>query len=57
MPDKASTFADTVDGLYFYLVGLTTFIVLTIVGGLLTAGCIITWIRTARTEIDELPLD
>ena len=47
----------TAIGITLALVGLTTFIVLTIVGGLLTAGCIITWIRTARTEIDELPLD
>jgi len=30
MPDKASTFADTVDGLYFYLVGLTAFFTLLI---------------------------
>ena len=30
IPERASTFADRVDGLYFYLVGLTTFFVLLI---------------------------
>jgi len=33
------------------------FIELTILGGLLTVGCIVTWIRAARAAIDELPLD
>ena len=47
----------TAIGITLTLIGLTTFIELTIAGGLLTVGCVITWIRAARGEIDELPLD
>lgn len=44
-------------GITLMLVGITTFIVLTIVGGLLTIGCIAAWIKDTRAEIEELPLD
>jgi hypothetical protein len=47
----------TAIGITLVLVGLTTFVVLTVAGALLTAGCIVSWIRSARAEIDELPLD
>jgi hypothetical protein len=44
-------------GITLVLVGITTFIVLTIAGGLLTIGCVVGWIKDTRREIDELPLD
>ena len=44
-------------GITLVLVGITTFIVLTIAGGLLTIGCVVRWIKETRREIDELPLD
>jgi hypothetical protein len=44
-------------GITLVLVGLTTFIVLTILGGALTLGCVWSWIKSARAEADELPLD
>jgi hypothetical protein len=47
----------TAIGITLALVGATTYIVLTIAGGLLTLGCIVRWIRDVRRDIDELPLD
>jgi hypothetical protein len=47
----------TAVGITLALVGVTTFIELTIVGGLLTIGCLFRWIKDTRSEIDELPLD
>jgi hypothetical protein len=44
-------------GITLTLVGLTTFIELTVAGGLLTLGCVVSWVKTARAEFDELPLD
>lgn len=44
-------------GITLTLVGLTTFIELTVIGGLLTLACVVSWIKTARAETDELPLD
>ena len=44
-------------GITLTLVGVTTFIELTIAGGLLTLGCVVRWIRDTRRDIDELPLD
>jgi hypothetical protein len=44
-------------GVTLVLVGITTFIVLSILGGALTIGCIATWIKDTREEIEELPLD
>ena len=47
----------TAAGITLTLVGLTTFIALTVLGGLLTVACVISWIKTARAELDELPLE
>jgi hypothetical protein len=44
-------------GITLALVGLTTFIELTVIGGLLTIGCVVRWIKDTRREVDELPLD
>jgi hypothetical protein len=44
-------------GITLALVGVTVSIVLVIVGGLITVGTIIAWIRDARAEYDELPLE
>jgi hypothetical protein len=44
-------------GVTLLLVGVTTFIELTIAGGLLTLGCVARWIKDTRREVDELPLD
>ena len=47
----------TAIGITLALVGATTYIVLTIAGGLLTLACIVRWIKDTRHDIDELPLD
>jgi hypothetical protein len=47
----------TAVGITLTLVGLTTFIELTVIGGILTIACIVRWIKDTRSEIDELPLD
>jgi hypothetical protein len=44
-------------GITLALIGVTTYIELTIGGGLLTIGCLLRWIRNTRREVDELPLD
>ena len=44
-------------GITLTLVGITTFIELTVAGGLLTIGCVWRWIKDTRADIDELPLD
>jgi hypothetical protein len=44
-------------GITLTLVGITTFIELTIIGGILTIGCVVLWIKDTRHDIDELPLD
>jgi len=47
----------TAFGVTLVLVGITTFIELTIVGALITLYAVGRWIRETRAEIDELPLD
>jgi hypothetical protein len=47
----------TAVGITFTIVGVTTFIELTVAGGLLTIGCVWRWINDTRADIDELPLD
>ena len=47
----------TAVGITLTLVGFTTFIEFTIIGALITLGCVVSWIKTARAETDELPLD
>lgn len=44
-------------GITLLLVGVTTFIEFTIIGGLLTVGCVVRWIKDTRREVDQLPLD
>ncbi len=44
-------------GITLTLIGLTTFIELTVIGGVLTIWCIVRWIKDTRHEVDELPLD
>jgi hypothetical protein len=47
----------TAVGLTLLLIGLTTFVELTVIGALLTIGCIVRWLKDTRAEVDELPLD
>ena len=47
----------TAVGITLALVGITTFIELTIVGVILTVYCVARWIKETRHEIEELPLD
>jgi hypothetical protein len=47
----------TAVGITLVLIGLTTFIELTVIGALLTIGCVVAWIKDTRREVDELPLD
>jgi hypothetical protein len=47
----------TAVGITLALVGITTFIELTVIGVLLTVYCIVRWVGDTRREIDELPLD
>lgn len=44
-------------GITLLLVGVTTFFELSVLGGLLTLGCAVRWIKDTRREVDELPLD
>jgi hypothetical protein len=44
-------------GITLALVGLTTFIELSVLGGVLTVVCVVRWIKDTRHEVDELPLD
>jgi len=47
----------TAVGVTLLLVGITTFVELTVIGGILTLWCVVRWIKDTRHEIDELPLD
>jgi len=47
----------TAVGITLALVGVTTYIELTIAGGLLTIFCAARWIKDTRRDMDELPLD
>lgn len=47
----------TAVGITLALVGVTTFIELTVIGVLLTIYCIVRWIGDTRREIDEFPLE
>ncbi len=44
-------------GVTLTLVGITTFIELTVIGGVMTLWCVVRWIKDTRGEVDELPLD
>jgi hypothetical protein len=47
----------TAVGVTLSLIGITTFIELTVVGVIVTVVCIALWIKDTRREIDELPLE
>ena len=47
----------TAIGITLTLVGLTTYTELTVAGALLTLGCAVSWVKSSRAQIDELPLD
>ncbi len=47
----------TAVGITLVLIGITTFVELSIIGGVLTIGCVVRWIKDTRREVDELPLD
>jgi hypothetical protein len=47
----------TAVGVTLLLVGITTFIELTIAGAILTVVCIVRWVKDTSREINELPLD
>jgi hypothetical protein len=57
LPGPSILPALTAVGVTLVLVGITTFIELTVVGALITLYAVGRWIRETRTEIDELPLD
>ena len=44
-------------GITLAIVGVTTFIELTVAGVLLTVGSVWRWIKDTRHEVEELPLD
>jgi hypothetical protein len=46
----------TAVGITLTIVGVTTFIELTIAGAILTIYCVVRWARETRKDIDELPL-
>jgi hypothetical protein len=47
----------TAVGITLALIGITTFIELTIIGLILTIACLVRWIKDTRRETNELPLD
>ena len=46
----------TAIGITMIIVGLTTFVEVTIAGIVLTVWCVVRWILDTRRDIDELPL-
>ena len=44
-------------GITIAIVGITTFFVLVVAGVVISIATILVWIRDARREIDELPVD
>jgi len=47
----------TAVGITLAIVGITTYIELTVIGSLITLFTVLRWVKETRTEIDELPLD
>jgi hypothetical protein len=47
----------TAVGVTLLLVGITTFIELTVVGAIMTIACLWRWIQDTRREVNELPLE
>jgi hypothetical protein len=57
LPSPSVVPALTAVGITLTLVGITTFIELTVAGAVLTVGCVVRWIKDTRRDVDELPLD
>jgi hypothetical protein len=57
LPGPSALPALTALGITLTLVGITTYIELVVIGGLITLLAVVRWIREARSDIDELPLD
>ena len=57
LPSPSVLPALTALGITLALIGSTTFIELVPIGGILALICVVRWIKDARHEIDELPLD
>jgi maltodextrin utilization protein YvdJ len=47
----------TAVGITMILVGITTYIELTVIGIVLTLVVVLRWIKDTRRDIDEMPLD
>lgn len=47
----------TAVGMTLILIGITTYIELTVVGIVLTIVVVLRWIKDTRREIDKMPLD
>ncbi len=47
----------TAVGITMILVGITTYIELTVIGVVLTVIVLLRWIKDTRRDIDEMPLD
>jgi hypothetical protein len=47
----------TAVGVTLILIGITTYIELTVIGLILTIVVVLRWVRDTRHDIDELPLD
>ncbi len=57
LPGPTPLPAVTALGVTLLVIGLTTFVELCVIGGLITIVCVFRWIKEARAEYDELPLD
>lgn len=57
LPGPSILPALTAVGLALTVVGVTTYIEMTVAGIILTTVCILLWVRDTRREVDELPLD
>lgn len=47
----------TAVGITLALIGITTMIELSVIGGILTIVCVARWIKDTRREVNELPLE
>ena len=57
LPGPSVLPALTALGITLALIGVTTFIELSVIGVILTVVCLIRWIKDTRRETNELPLD
>ena len=57
LPGSSVLPALTAVGITLALIGLTTFVELSVIGAVLTIWCVVLWIKDTRREVDELPLD